>query len=232
VRGATKAELNALHDIIATNIGSLRAKTIKLNTLNENVGVINLLGSIDDLGTEASELAGARVGAARNRIERNISRPAADDTTLIRGPRADNIASEARLADTARKARVAKEAEYSKKLFEDMPTLAKAEKRYTGTVIFDEEPRTFFYELNDRAFSKRMGRLFENISTNELPRGNTYTYVIMRNGERRFGLVKDAAELGVKHVHLANGGEVIVGGEIKIALDGIILKVAPTHRSL
>tara|TARA_Y100000590_G_scaffold470454_1_gene665268 strand:+ start:148220 stop:149482 length:1263 start_codon:yes stop_codon:yes gene_type:complete len=72
------------------------------------------------------------------------------------------------------------------------------------------------YIVDDRNIAIAQGKLFDNVSAAELPRGKSYTYIVKEDGRMVFGQVEDGWEVGVKHAHLANGEKVVAAGEISI----------------
>ena len=75
--------------------------------------------------------------------------------------------------------------------------------------------------LAERKAAVDEGRLVEFTPEQlvKLPPG-TYTYAVLKDGTIVTGRVLDSFELGVKHVNLAKGREVVGAGELSIAADG------------
>jgi len=76
------------------------------------------------------------------------------------------------------------------------------------------------YVVDDRNIAIAQGKLFDNVSAADLPRGKSYTYIVKSDGKMVFGQVDDGWEVGVKHAHLANGEKVVAAGEISIDASG------------
>ena len=76
------------------------------------------------------------------------------------------------------------------------------------------------YRYADREYARAQGRIFENVSPKELPRGKNYSYIVLQDGSMVFGEVQDGWEFGVKHAHLANGRAVVAAGELHVGGDG------------
>lgn len=78
--------------------------------------------------------------------------------------------------------------------------------------------------FSSRKMAKSEGRIIDTISPLSTPlKPGSYTYVISRDGSLSLGRVEDNFEYGVKHVHLAEGREIVSAGEIKVNPDGSIL---------
>jgi hypothetical protein len=81
-------------------------------------------------------------------------------------------------------------------------------------------PGRFINAMEDTAYGRRAGRVFDDVSPASLPRGKRYTYVITEDGRMSFGMVEDSFEFGVKHMHIAGGRPVLVAGELEVAANG------------
>ncbi len=86
--------------------------------------------------------------------------------------------------------------------------------------LADGSRKPIIYTLADREFARSRGKLYEGVLPSSLPRGKSYTYVILEDGSMVFGEVENGLEFGVKHFHLANGRRVKAAGELRIAADG------------
>ncbi len=89
-----------------------------------------------------------------------------------------------------------------------------------GVRLTDGSVQQIVYTLADREFARSRGKLYEKVLPSSLPRGKSYTYVVLEDGTMVFGEVENGLEFGVKHFHLANGRKVKAAGELQIAADG------------
>jgi hypothetical protein len=80
----------------------------------------------------------------------------------------------------------------------------------------------FFNDINFRNIAVRNGKIFDDVPISSLPKGKSYTFVITEDGRMSFGMIDDAWEVGVKHMHIANGRPVMGAGEIKVLPNGKI----------
>jgi hypothetical protein len=76
---------------------------------------------------------------------------------------------------------------------------------------------SFFLRRN---LAIKQGRLFEDARITDLPKGRTYSYVILDDGTKVFGDIRNGLEYGVKHIHLANGRAVVAAGELSVDASG------------
>jgi biotin-(acetyl-CoA carboxylase) ligase len=97
------------------------------------------------------------------------------------------------------------------------------EVRYKGFRFVQGGDRVrFTHRVSDVEYARRAGRVFDDVSPTSLPPGN-YTYVITKDGRMSFGRVDDGLEFGVKHMHIADGRPVVMGGELKVGADGSLI---------
>jgi hypothetical protein len=62
--------------------------------------------------------------------------------------------------------------------------------------------------------------VLEGVHIEDLPRGQVYNYVVLKNGKYVLGLVENAAELGVRPFQLARGRGILAMGELRIDPQG------------
>lgn len=109
-----------------------------------------------------------------------------------------------------------------KKYFADAPTHTQgADLTFMAKRALPNGDRAYVnYMTPDRDFAKAQGKLFEAVSPKDLPKGQSYTYIVREDGKMVFGVAEDGWEFGVKHAHLANGDKVMAAGEITIDASG------------
>ncbi len=82
--------------------------------------------------------------------------------------------------------------------------------------------RPLFYQSREmRQIAVQEGRIYEGVSLADLPKNETYTYVVLEDGTRVYGRSDSTIELGTKHYQLADGRKVVAAGEVYTGINGV-----------
>jgi hypothetical protein len=104
-----------------------------------------------------------------------------------------------------------------KAMFKGMPGKVSEMEASMGRVeLTMAEARPMYVQnMELREIAIREGRIFRNISPQDLPRGKSFTFVVTDAGDVIYGQADSVLELGTKHFQLANGAKVVAAGEVK-----------------
>ena len=75
------------------------------------------------------------------------------------------------------------------------------------------------FKVEDYQYAVNQDRIFINARVHDLPTEYSYNYILTTSGELVIGMVLDAWEFGVKHMHLAQGRDVLAAGELFVHAD-------------
>ena len=75
------------------------------------------------------------------------------------------------------------------------------------------------FRVEDYQYAVNQNRIFIHPRLHDLPVEHSYNYILTTSGELVIGMVLDAWEFGVKHLHLAQGRDVLVAGELLVNAD-------------
>lgn len=130
---------------------------------------------------------------------------------------ADEMAAEMERLDRGNRALAADE------MLREIPTAhVDATVKHEKIVLDDGRTIRFNNGPASRDIAVKEGRLLDNAQLSDLKPGKNYNFTLTADGKWTFGEVNNNAELGVKHLLLANGRDVKAAGEMRVLPDGTI----------